>query len=33
VGIMKRGTLVAELATADIGHTDLEQLYLTHMHD
>jgi len=33
VGIMKRGMLVAELATADIGHTDLEQLYLTHMHD
>jgi ABC-2 type transport system ATP-binding protein len=33
VGIMKRGRLVAELATADIGHTDLEQLYLTHMHD
>ncbi len=33
VGIMKRGRLVAELATADIGHTDLEQLYLIHMHD
>jgi ABC-2 type transport system ATP-binding protein len=33
VGIMKRGRLVAELATADIGHADLEQLYLTHMHD
>ena len=33
VGIMKRGKLVAQLATADIGHADLEQLYLTHMHD
>lgn len=33
VGIMKRGRLVAEFSTAEIGHTDLEQLYLTHMHD
>jgi len=33
VGIMKRGRLVAQMATADIGHADLEQLYLTHMHD
>jgi ABC-2 type transport system ATP-binding protein len=33
VGIMKRGRLVTELATADIGHADLEQLYLQHMHD
>jgi ABC-2 type transport system ATP-binding protein len=33
VGIMKRGKLVAQMATADIGHADLEQLYLTHMHD
>jgi ABC-2 type transport system ATP-binding protein len=33
VGIMKHGTLVAELATTDIGHADLERLYLEHMHD
>lgn len=33
VGIMKRGKLVAELQTADIGHADLERLYLEHMHD
>lgn len=33
VGIMKRGRLVAEFSTAEIGHADLEQLYLTHMHD
>jgi len=33
VGIMKHGRLVAELATADIGHADLERLYLEHMHD
>jgi ABC-2 type transport system ATP-binding protein len=33
VGIMKRGMLVAQMATADLGHADLEQLYLTHMHD
>lgn len=32
-GIMKRGELVAELVTADIGHADLEALYLQHMHD
>jgi ABC-2 type transport system ATP-binding protein len=32
-GIMKQGELVAELVTADIGHADLEALYLQHMHD
>lgn len=33
VGIMKHGTMVAELQTADIGHADLERLYLEHMRD
>jgi ABC-2 type transport system ATP-binding protein len=33
VGIMKRGRKVAELRTDEIGHADLEQLYLQHMHD
>lgn len=33
VGIMKHGKLVAELQTADIGHADLERLYLEHMRD
>lgn len=32
-GIMKQGELVADLRTADIGHADLEALYLKHMHD
>lgn len=32
-GIMKHGELVAELFTKDIGHADLEELYLAHMHD
>jgi len=32
-GIMKHGNLVADLATKDIGHADLEALYLQHMHD
>lgn len=32
-GIMKQGVLVADLKTADIGHADLEALYLKHMHD
>jgi ABC-2 type transport system ATP-binding protein len=31
IGIMKRGSLVDQFAAADIGHTDLEQLYLRHM--
>jgi ABC-2 type transport system ATP-binding protein len=33
VGIMKHGRLVEVLNTADIGHTDLEGLYLQHMRD
>lgn len=33
VGIMKHGRMVDQLATAEIGHADLEQLYLRHMHD
>lgn len=32
-GIMKHGELVADLSTADIGHAELEALYLKHMHD
>ena len=33
IGIMKHGELVARLDTADVSHTDLEQIYLEHMHD
>lgn len=33
VGIMKHGRLVAEMRTGEIGHVDLERLYLEHMHD
>jgi ABC-2 type transport system ATP-binding protein len=33
VGIMKHGKLVATLNTSDIGHADLERIYLEHMHD
>jgi ABC-2 type transport system ATP-binding protein len=33
VGIMKHGKLVEVLATAELGHQDLEQIYLRHMHD
>lgn len=33
VGIMKRGRLVAVHATRDVGHADLERIYLDHMHD
>jgi ABC-2 type transport system ATP-binding protein len=33
VGIMKHGRLVATFDTVDIGHADLERLYLEHMHD
>jgi ABC-2 type transport system ATP-binding protein len=33
VGIMKHGRLVQTLSTADIGHADLERLYLQHMRD
>jgi len=33
VGIMKHGHLVATYHTADLGHADLERIYLEHMHD
>jgi len=33
VGIMKHGKLVATMLTAEIGHADLERIYLEHMHD
>jgi ABC-2 type transport system ATP-binding protein len=33
VGIMKHGRLVSTLETKDIGHADLERIYLEHMHD
>jgi ABC-2 type transport system ATP-binding protein len=33
VGIMKHGRLVEVLDTAALNHTDLEQIYLRHMHD
>jgi ABC-2 type transport system ATP-binding protein len=33
VGIMKHGRLVANMSAAEIGHADLERLYLEHMHD
>jgi ABC-2 type transport system ATP-binding protein len=33
VGIMKQGRMVASLSTNEIGHADLERLYLQHMHD
>ncbi|NOT27642.1 MAG: ABC transporter ATP-binding protein [Acidobacteria bacterium] len=33
VGIMKHGKLVATLNTSDLGHADLERIYLEHMHD
>ncbi|WP_169977367.1 ABC transporter ATP-binding protein [Tautonia rosea] len=33
VGIMKHGHLVAALDTAEVGHADLERIYLEHMHD
>ena len=33
VGIMKHGRMVSMLQTSDIGHADLERLYLEHMHD
>lgn len=33
VGIMKHGRLVDTLSTAEIGHADLERIYLQHMHD
>ncbi|MCU0245337.1 MAG: ABC transporter ATP-binding protein [Bryobacter sp.] len=33
VGILKNGRLVQEIKAADVGHADLEQIYLKHMHD
>jgi ABC-2 type transport system ATP-binding protein len=33
VGIMRHGKLAAEMRTEEIGHTDLEKIYLEHMHD
>jgi ABC-2 type transport system ATP-binding protein len=30
---MKYGKLVATLSTNEIGHADLERIYLEHMHD
>lgn len=33
VGIMKHGTLVAQHATDEFGHADLERIYLEHMRD
>ena len=33
VGIMKHGRLVESLDTRQLGHSDLEQIYLRHMHD
>ncbi|HMS43819.1 MAG TPA: AAA family ATPase, partial [Pyrinomonadaceae bacterium] len=31
IGIMKHGKLVAEMNTDEIGHADLEQIYLEHI--
>jgi ABC-2 type transport system ATP-binding protein len=33
VGIMRHGKLRTVLNTSEIGHTDLEKIYLEHMHD
>ncbi len=33
IGIMKHGQLVARLSADDVSHTDLERVYLQHMHD
>jgi ABC-2 type transport system ATP-binding protein len=33
VGIMRHGKLVRTLSTSEIGHADLERVYLEHMHD
>jgi ABC-2 type transport system ATP-binding protein len=30
---MKEGRLVRTLETAEVGHADLERIYLDHMHD
>lgn len=33
VGIMKHGKMVGLLETVEVGHADLERIYLEHMHD
>jgi ABC-2 type transport system ATP-binding protein len=33
VGIMKHGRLITTLRTDNLGHADLERIYLEHMHD
>ncbi len=33
VGIMKHGELVATFGTSELSHTDLERVYLEHMHE
>lgn len=33
IGIMKHGQLVAHMNAADVTHSDLERIYLEHMHD
>ncbi len=33
IGIMKRGELIAQIEAKDVSHTDLERIYLQHMHD
>lgn len=33
IGIMRYGRLVAEMDTDEIGHADLERIYLDHMHE
>ena len=33
VGIMKHGRLIESMDTKQLGHSDLEQIYLRHMHD
>jgi ABC-2 type transport system ATP-binding protein len=33
VGIMKHGELVATMGTSELSHTDLERVYLEHMHE
>ena len=33
IGIMKQGELVDQFKASDVSHTDLERIYLEHMHD
>lgn len=33
VGIMKHGSLLTEMTTEEVGHADLERIYLEHMRD